>query len=56
MDLNAQEYLREVVADMSAGGYKTRTEISVGSAAQEIGGLGKEGDIDWILMTTNGRS
>ncbi len=53
---SAEEYLRDVVADMGVAGYRTTTEITVGEPADEIGRRAKSGDIDLIIMTTHGRS
>lgn len=53
---SAEEYLADVVADISVAGYKTRTEILEGKPAEVISSRANRGDIDLILMTTHGRS
>lgn len=53
---NIEEYLADVVADIDSAGYKTKSEIRSGKAADEIGRRANEGDIDLVIMTTHGRS
>ncbi|RMG42846.1 MAG: universal stress protein [Candidatus Dadabacteria bacterium] len=53
---SAREYLDDVVADMSVGGYKVETMIRIGNPAEEIGKVAKSGLIDLVIMTTHGRS
>lgn len=53
---SATEYIEDVRADLDVGGYRLKAEIVEGDPAQEIGMRAKRGDIDLIIMTTNGRS
>lgn len=51
-----QEYLDDVVADLSGSGCQATIMIKTGKPAQEIGRVAQSPDIDLLIMSTNGRS
>ena len=52
----ATEYLTDVQEDLTAGGYRSTLEVRSGSAAEEIGAVAKAGDMDLVVISTQGRS
>jgi nucleotide-binding universal stress UspA family protein len=53
---SAQEYLADVVADLSGSGYNTSTRLATGKPAEIITENAKDGTVDLVCMTTHGRS
>ncbi len=53
---SAAEYLTDVMEDLSASGYRSQMEIKTGSAAEKIGAAAKAGDVDLVVISTQGRS
>ncbi len=53
---SATEYLTDVVEDLDAGGYPARFEVRTGVAAEEIGAVAKAGEVDLVVISTQGRS
>ncbi len=52
----AEEYLKDVAEDLSAGGYSSEHAIRVGAPAKEIGAEANSGDVDLLIMSTHSRS
>ncbi len=53
---SATEYLTDVMEDLNASGYQSQLEVRAGSAAEEIGAVAKAGDVDLVVISTQGRS
>ena len=53
---SAMEYLTDVAADLQVGGYRSSIEVRAGSAAEEIGAVAKGGNVDLVVLSTQGRS
>ena len=52
----ATEYLTDVMEDLNAVGYRARMQVRAGPAAEEIGAVAKAGDVDLVVISTQGRS
>ena len=52
----ATEYLNDVMEDLNASGYQSKIEVRMGTAAEEIGAVAKAGDVDLVVISTQGRS
>ena len=52
----ATAYLTDVMEDLIAGGYAASIEVRAGLAAEEIGAVAKAGEVDLVIISTQGRS
>lgn len=52
----ANEYLDDVIADLSSGGYKASSSVTFGDPTDIISNYSNDNEIDLICMTTQGRT
>ena len=53
---SATAYLTDVMEDLNASGYRSQIEVRTGLAAEEIGAVAKAGEVDLVVISTQGRS